>query len=420
MISFSGTETNANYITFNRESQLEVGRPSGVGKYVLLFIIKMLNKSKRIYLDNAATTPIDQRVLLAMQKIATETYGNPSSLYKEGVEAKKLLSEARKDIAETIGANPDEIIFTSGGTESNNLAIFGMVREPKNAHIIVSSVEHASVLECVKELEKRGAEITHLPVNGDGIVSVKDVREAIKENTVLVSVMYANNEIGTIQPISEIAKIIRHSKSRPIFHTDACQAVNYLDMNVLHLGVDLMTFNASKIYGPKGVGALFVKRGIKISPILFGGGQEKGIRSGTENVSGVKGFAEAMKITEELKEKESARLTKLRDFFIKELVKKIPSALLNGSRENRLPNNVNISISGTDAEELVIILDAHGIACSTGSACANISADGKVSHVVEALGFGRNRAASSLRFTLGRETKEEDLVFVLKEFSNLF
>ena len=374
---------------------------------------------KRIYLDNAATTPIDKRVLSVIRKISTESYGNPSSLHKEGVEAKKILSEARKDIAEIIGANPDEIVFTSGGTESNNLAIFGTVRDPKKSHIIVSSIEHASIIECVKELEKRGAEVTYLPVNGDGVVSSKDIKEAIKENTVLVSIMYANNEIGTIQPIVEIAKAIRHSKSRPIFHTDACQATNYLDMKVLHLGVDLMTFNASKIYGPKGVGALFVRKGIKLSPLIFGGGQEKGIRSGTENVASLKGFAEAMKITEEMKEKESARLTKLRDFFIAEAMEKIPNSVLNGSAENRLPNNVNISIPKTDAEELVIILDARGIACSTGSACANISADGKVSHVVEALGFGRDRAASSLRFTLGRETTKEDIIFIANELSKI-
>ncbi len=380
-------------------------------------ISKKSTAHKRIYLDHAAATPLDKGVLSVMQKIGSESYGNPSSLYKEGVEAKKSLLEIRKDIAETIGANPDEIIFTGGGTESNNLALFGIVQDPKKSHLVVSSVEHASVLECARELEKRGAEVTYLPVDKDGLVSLKDLKEAIKENTVLVSVMYANNEIGTIQPISEIAKIIRHSKSKPLFHTDACQAANYLDMNVLRLGVDLMTFNASKIYGPKGVGALFVKRGIKISPILFGGGQEKGTRSGTENVAGLKGFAEAMKVAEQMKEKESARLAKLRDFFIQEILSEIPGAILNGSAEKRLPNNVNISIPGTDAEELVIQLDARGISCSTGSACANIGHDGKVSHVIEALGFGRERAASSLRFTLGRDTKKEDLIFTVNELS---
>jgi cysteine desulfurase len=405
---------------------------------------------KRIYLDHAATTPIDKRVLSVMQKISSEAYGNPSSIHKEGVEAKKVLSEARKDIADCIGANPDEIIFTSGGTESNNLAIFGAVNLPPHLsppleqgrrtdvdgrspslssegrvgvgwfpHIIVSSIEHPSVLECVRELEKRGAEVTYVPVGNDGIVSPKDVKEALRENTALVSVMYANNEIGTIQPIAEIAKVIRHSKSKPLFHTDACQAANYLDMNVLRLGVDLMTFNASKMYGPKGVGALFVKRGIKISPVIFGGGQEKGIRSGTENVAGVKGFAEAMRITERMKAKESARLTKLRDLFIKEILKKIPAAVLNGNAENRLPNNVNISISDIDAESYVISLDARGIAASTGSACANIAHDGKVSHVVESLGFGRDRAASSLRFTLGRNTTKEEVEKAVKVLFDL-
>ena len=384
---------------------------------------------KRIYLDHAATTPIDGRVLLAMEKTAKEIFGNPSSIHKEGVLAKREVESARKDIAECIGAQPDEIIFTGGGTESNNLAIFGVASCPSPSleggagrgwfpHIVVSSFEHPSVLECVRELEKRGAEVTHLPVGNNGIVSPKDIAEAIKENTVLVSVMYANNEIGTIQPIAEIAKVIRRSKSKPLFHTDGCQATNYLDMNVLRLGIDLMTFNASKIYGPKGVGALYVKRGIKLSPILFGGGQEKGLRSGTENVAGVRGFAEAMKITEKMKAKETRRLTNLRDFFVKEILKKIPNAVLNGDQERRLPNNANFSFPGCDGEEIVIGLDARGIAVSTGSACANIANDGKVSHVLLACGVDRDLARGGVRFTFGQETTKEDIMNTVKELAN--
>jgi cysteine desulfurase len=383
-------------------------------------------KSKRIYLDHAATTPMDSRVLSAMQKTAKTIFGNPSSIHKEGVLAKRELESARKDIAKIIGAQPDELIFTGGGTEANNLAIFSAphwdIRCPNvglRAHIIVSSIEHPSVLECVRELDKRGAEITYLPVGPGGIVSVKSVAEAIKENTVLVSVMYANNEIGTIQPITEIAKVIRRSKSKPLFHTDACQATNYLDMNVLRLGVDLMTFNASKMYGPKGVGALYVKRGIKLSPILFGGGQEKGTRSGTENVAGIRGFEEAMKIAEKIKTKESVRLLKLRDFFVSEVLKKNPNAVLNGDAIRRLPNNVNFSFPDSDGEEIVIQLDAHGIAVSTGSACANISHDGKVSHVLLSLVADQNLARGGVRFTLGRETTKEDIAKTVKELAEI-
>jgi len=376
-------------------------------------------KNKRIYLDHSAATPVDRRVLLAMQKTTKEVFGNPSSIHKEGVLAKREVESARKEIAEIIGAQRDELIFPSGGTEANNLAIFGVIPhwDIGCPNVVVSSIEHPSVLECVRELEKHGVEVTFLPVGSDGIVSVKDVAEAIKENTVLVSIMYANNEIGTIQPIAEIAKVIRRSKSKSLFHTDACQATNYLDMNVLRLGVDLMTFNASKIYGPKGVGALYVKRGIKLSPIIFGGGQEKGMRSGTENTAGIRGFAEAMKIAEKMKEKESARLMKLRDFFIKEVLKKIPNAVLNGDPTQRLPNNINFSFLDLDGEEIVIGLDARGIAVSTGSACANISVDGKVSHVLLAIGNNQNFARGGVRFTLGRETTKEDIERIIKELS---
>jgi cysteine desulfurase len=340
-----------------------------------------------------------------------------------------MILEARKEIAQILDARADEIIFTSGGTEGNNLAFFGTVSSPKDSHLIVSAIEHPSVLECARELEKRGAEVTYLLPDAEGIISAKSVKEALRENTVLVSVMYANNEIGTIQPIAEIAKVIREwrkAKSQKLkaesflfFHTDACQATNYLPMNVLKLGVDLLTFNASKIYGPKGIGALYAKRGTKLAPIVFGGGQERGLRSGTEDSALVKGFAEAMRITEKMKEKESARLAKLRDFFIQEIRAKISGTVLNGSSACRLPNNVNISFPGADAEQLVIQLDAFGIAVGTGSACANISGAGKVSHVLTAIGADRFRAAEAVRFTLGRETKKEDLLYAISTILSL-
>jgi cysteine desulfurase len=389
-----------------------------------------MSNVKRIFLDHAASTPEENRVLEVVRKIGADAYGNPSSIHKEGVLAKKILEGVRKSIADVLHAHSDEIIFTDGGTEANNLAVFGaieniwtsdvQIKNNRHAHIIVSRIEHPSVLECVQELERRGAEVTYLPVDREGVVSSKSVKDALRKNTVLVSILYANNEIGTIQPVMEITKVIRqHNKAggNVLFHTDACQATNYLDMNVLKLGVDMMTLNASKIYGPKGIGALFVKRGIKLVPHIFGGGQEQGLRSGTENVSAIAGFAEAMCITEKIKEKESVRLAKLRDFFIHEILTKIPDTVLNGSAGERLPNNVNISFLGSDAEEIVIALDARGIAASTGSACANISRDGKVSDVILALDGDRLRAMGAVRFTLGRGTKKEDLLRTIKELS---
>lgn len=387
-----------------------------------------MQNAKRIYLDHAATAPEDKRVVEVVRKASAETYGNPSSLHQEGVLARKVLETGRKSIADILCVRRDEIVFTSGGTESNNIAIFGAVNDPQKAHIIVSRIEHPSVLECVRELERGGAAVTYVPADSDGLVSPKSVKDALRENTVLVSIMYANNEIGTIQPIAGIAKVIRQFNEtrdkgqetrKTLFHTDACQAINYLPMNVLKLSVDLMTFNASKIYGPKGTGALFIKRGIKLTPHIFGGGQEGGLRSGTENVSAIAGFAEAMRVAEKMKEKESARLVKLRDFFIHEILRKIPDTVLNGSIVERLPNNANISFLGMDAEEIVIGLDARGIAVSTGSACANIAGEGKVSHVVLALDGDRIRAMGSVRFTLGRGTKKEDVVRTVRELCDI-
>lgn len=383
----------------------------------------MPNSDKqRIYLDHAAATPVDKRVLEVMRKVGAETYGNPSSIHKEGIAAKKIFEEARKSIADLFRARANEIIFTSGGTESNNLAIFGATDDIQKAHIIVSNIEHKSVLECARELKRRGADVTFLPVSSDGIVSPKTVKNALRDDTALVSVMYANNEIGTIQPIAEIAKIIRrhnHAGGKTLFHTDACQATNYLDMNVLKLGVDMMTVNASKIYGPKGVGVLFARRGIKLFPQIFGGGQESGLRAGTENIAAIAGFAEAVKITEKMKEKESARVSKLRDVFIHEILTKIPDTVLNGSASERLPNNANISFLGADAEEIVIALDARGIAASGGSACANIGREGKVSEVILAISNDRIRARGSVRFTIGRGTKKEDIWRTVSELSRI-
>lgn len=386
---------------------------------------------KCVYLDHAATTPVDPRVKKAMDKFFVREFGNPSSLYKEGREAKRAIDTARADIAKIIGARSEEIIFTSGGTESNNLAILGVVggnlsslrtvikgnpteakipASKKKYHIITTKIEHHSVLNPIKFLEKNGLDITWLDVGEEGVVKPGDVERALKPNTILVSIMYANNEIGTIQPIKEIGKILR--KHKAVFHTDACQAAGYLDLNVKKLGVDLMTVNGSKMYGPKGVGFLYVKGGLKLEPIMYGGEQEKGLRPGTENVPAIIGLAEAFKIAQKEKNKEVRRLTGLRDYFIKRITTEIPKVFLNGHPLKRLPNNINVSILGTEGEAVVLHLDEEGISCSTGSACSSASLE--PSHVIMALKKPHEYGHGSLRFTLGRKTTKKEIDYVMK------
>lgn len=384
-------------------------------------------------MDHAAGAPLDARVFREMKPFFADRQGNPSAIYKEGVEAKQVIEEARAKIAQIIFAHPDEIIFTSGGTESNNLAIFGVVRAAREAgmkkpHIITSVIEHPSVLNACRALEKNGdADVDYIGVDGEGVVNLSELKKALRSETVLVSIMYANNEIGTIQPIREIAKIIRlHRKNcletkpaislggeaskchkYPYFHTDACQAMNYLDTHVERLGVDLLTFNGSKIYGPKGAGVLYAKRGACLAPLLYGGGQEKGLRSGTENVPAIIGMARALEIADKEKEKESARQTKLRNYFISEIEKYISGAIINGSRTKRLSNNINVSFPNIESQLMVIELDAKGIAVSAKSACS--SEDEDASYVVSALGGEKWHADNSVRFSLGRETTKKDV-----------
>ncbi len=382
----------------------------------------MNNTMKRIYLDNSATTPVDKRVEKAMRPYLRKEFGNPSALYKEGVMAKGAVELSRRTVAESLSAQPDEIIFTGSGTESDNLAIMGIFGRPTSkfgkSHIVTSVIEHPAVLEVCKALEQDGAaDVTYVGVDERGTVDPKEIKEALRKETVLVSIMYANNEIGTVQPLREIAKVIRgwkkiHGSQYPYFHTDACQATNYLDMNVLRLGIDLLTLNGSKIYGPKGIGALYIKRGTNIAPIIYGGGQEGGLRSGTEDVPAIVGFAQACKSTEEIKEKETARLTDLRDYFIKELLLSIPGSILNGDKKERLPNNINISIPNIDSEQLVIELDAKGVATSARSACK--SRDYGSSYVIIALGRKPLENEGGIRFSLGRDTKKKDIDYVLK------
>lgn len=369
------------------------------------------------YLDNAATTPVDERVLKAMLPYFSDKYGNPGSMHQKGLEAKNAVDESRKTVAKLIGAEPDEIIFVSGGTESDNLALIGtaMALKEKGNHIITTNIEHHAVFDTCEYLEEQGFKITYVPVEKNGIANPKEIEKAITPKTILISVMHANNEIGTIQPIAEIAKI---AKSKNIvMHTDACQSAGYLDIDVNKLGIDLMTLNGSKIYGPKGIGILYARKGIILKPLIYGGGQEKGVRSGTENVPLIVGFAKALEIAQKMREKESKRLIKLRDKLIEGIKKKIPNIHINGDLEKRLPNNVNISFLGVEGESMILHLDAKGICASTGSACSSHSLE--PSHVIKALGLSDEASHGSLRFTLGRHTTEEDIEKVLKELPKI-
>lgn len=402
---------------------------------------------KRVYLDYASTTPLDPRVLKAMLPYFGKKFGNPSSIHAPGVEAKKALDESRKSVASMLQARESEIIFTSGGTESNNLAIFGIIsaaeiadRRGTNAglrgsreryklgkiHIVTTNIEHSSVLEPIRELERRGVSVTYVPVRPNGIVDPKKIAAALRPETVLVSVGYANNEIGTIQPIREISKIVRaHSfqtfkllNFQTRFHSDGSQAPLYLDCNVSRLGVDLLTLDGHKMYGPKGVGLLYVKEGVELSPIIFGGGQERGLRSTTENIPLIVGLSKAFEIASRYREKESKRLTRLRDYFYSSVLQKtrIENVVINGDMKERLPNNVNISIPGLDVEFATLKLDAAGIACSTKSSCLGSSGG---SYVVRALGLGEARAFSTLRFTFGRDTTKPDIDYLVKVLAKI-
>lgn len=377
---------------------------------------------KSIYLDYAATTYIDPVVRKKMLPYLGECFGNPSSIYFLGRQAKTAIETAREDIAEVLSVNPKGIIFTGSGTESDNLAIFGIARAYKNEgkHIIVSKIEHKAVLEAAKKLGKEGFEITYLNVDSKGLIKLPELKKALRRDTILVSIMYANNEIGTIQPIRGISKIIRDFRKGglfPVFHTDACQAAGALNLKIDKLGVDLMTLNSSKIYGPKGVGCLYVADDINVEPMIVGGGQENNLRAGTENVALIVGFSEALKLADKIKEKEGERLKKLRDYFIKNILKNISKSRLNGDPTKRLPNNINISIEGVEGEALILMLDNLGVAASTGSACT--SSNLNPSHVLLAIGLQAELAHGSLRFTMGRKTTKKEIDYVLEILTSI-
>lgn len=381
-------------------------------------------------MDHAAATPIDARVIADMAPFWDKMFANPGAIHKEGVEVASIIGQARANIAEILGVHADEIVFTGSATESANLALLGAVRAwqethpGRTAHVIVSAVEHDAVLESVRVLEHEGVRVTRIPVDGEGLVVAKNLGEFITEDTVIVSVMYANNEIGTIQPLRDIAKTIRKWKKDvrevvrtekplnderyPLFHTDACQATNYLDMHVPRLGVDLLTLSAGKIYGPKGVGLLMVARGVLMRPLVSGGSQEGGRRAGTENVPGIIGLSSALTLVQEMKEMESKRLTEIRNHAILAL-RAIPGVIINGSVEERLPNNVHFSLPNIDHEFLAIALDAKGIAVATKSACNEF--DAEYSHVLMALNASRGGTypASGIRLSFGRQTTKEHI-----------
>lgn len=369
---------------------------------------------KRIYLDHAATTPVLDEVREAMQPYFTEYFGNPSSLYREGRDAKNALDQSRHAVAQVFNCSPDEVIFTGSGTESINLAIKGAARHPRASgkHIITTSVEHHAVLHSCKTLSKEGFEITYLPVDGYGKVKMKDLEEAIRPDTLLVSIMYANNEVGTVNPIKEIAKLVKSKNPKTYVHTDACQAAGALTLDVKELGVDMLTINGSKIYGPKGVGALYVKKGTVLAPVIDGGGQEKNLRSGTESLPLIVGLATALTIADAEKEATAKRLIPLRDKLIKGIMETVDKTVLNGHPEDRLPNNANITILDVEGEAMLFYLDEEGIAASTGSACTSGTLD--PSHVILAMGMPYEAAHGSVRFTLGRSTTEEDIDHVIK------
>lgn len=362
---------------------------------------------KRIYLDYAATTPTHPEVVEAMLAYFRDACGNPSSIHSFGQEAKGAMEEARDKIASLIGARSEEIVFTSGGTEADNIAVKGVAyaNEGKGNHIITTSIEHHAVIEACKSLERRGFEVTYLPVDSYGLVEPQDVKKAITDKTILISVMHANNEVGTIEPIAEIGSIARE-RGIPL-HTDAVQTVGHIPVDVNELGVDLLAISAHKLYGPKGVGALYIRKGTRIIPFVHGGEQERRRRAGTENVPGIVGFGKAVEIAREEMDEGAKRLISLRDKLIKGLMRGIEHIHLNGHPTRRLPNNVNMSIEFVEGESMLLNLDLEGIAASTGSACSSSSL--QPSHVLLAMGLSHELAHGSLRFSLGRETTEEEI-----------
>ena len=376
-------------------------------------------KQKRIYFDNAATTPMDNRVMKAMLPFMQEDFGNASSLHTEGTLAREALEEARRTISVCLGAKPEEICFTSSGTEANNLALKGIAfaNRSQGNHIIVSAIEHDCILNTCKWLENQGFLVTYLPVMKNGIINPAMLKESITSKTIMVSVMHANNEIGTIQPLEEIGEI---TKEKGIyFHSDACQSFGKIPLQVNAMNIDLLTINSHKIYGPKGVAALYIRKGTQIEPLLHGGGHEHGLRSSTENIAGIVGFAEASKLCMEELIDEGTHLTKMRDRIVNNLKENIENIYFNGDSTLRLPGNINFCITGLEGESirLLLTLDEEGISVSTGSACSS-NGDNSSSHVLQAIGLNPFEARGSIRISLGRFNTDEEISSFLEVFEN--
>lgn len=370
---------------------------------------------RQVYLDYAATTPVKKEVMDEMIPFFTEKFGNPSSLYTKGFEAKDALVLARSRVADLIGANDREIYFTSGGTEADNWAIVGAIKSRKNKgnHIITSKIEHHAVLNTCQQLEKEGYEVTYLDVDKDGIVSLDQLKASIKDNTVLITIMYANNEVGSVQPIKEIAAIAKEHDI--LFHSDGVQALGNMHIDVKDLGIDMMSISAHKIYGPKGIGALYIRRGLNISNILHGGAQESKKRAGTENLPGIVGFGKACEAVKENLDSHIEKMIELRDYFLSEIKKNIADVDVNGGMEHRLPGNLNLVFNFVEGEALILFMDIKGIYASTGSACS--SASFTASHVLAAMGLTLEKAYSSIRFTVGDFTTKDDIDYAVKEIT---
>jgi cysteine desulfurase len=369
-----------------------------------------MSEMKRIYMDHSATTPVAPEVLEAMLPYFSEKFGNASSLHSFGLEAKEALEESREKVAGLLGAKPEEIIFTAGGTESDNLALKGIARKNQKSgkHIITTRVEHPAILECCRKLEKEGFEVTYLPVTNEGLVEIATLESAIRSDTILISVMHANNEVGTIQPLEEIGRL---AAEKDIYlHTDAVQSVGKIPTDVNKLGVDLLSLSAHKLYGPKGVGALYIRNGTRLESIIQGGGHERGLRSGTENIAGIVGLARAADLAGETMTMEAERLTRLRDRLAELVLLKVKEAWINGTMKMRLPGNLNFGFKYVEGESLLLFLDSKGISVSTGSACSSHKLE--PSHVLLSLGLKPEECHGSLRITLGRSNTLEEVDYV--------
>ena len=384
-----------------------------------------LTKTKEpIYLDNASSSPIDISVINEMLPFLTDFYGNPSSLHGLGRKSNLAVSKARRQISKLIGSRSNEIYFTSGGTESNNLALIGSARlicnlKPTCKRILISKIEHDSIIETIKFIEKdMGFEIDYVPIEKDGSIDLDIFREMVSTKTGLISIMLANNEIGTIQPIRDMVEIAKAKNNETIFHSDAVQALGKIPINVNDLKIDMMTISSHKINGPKGIGALFIKQGIHIKPIIFGGGQEMNLRSGTENVIAIVGFGKACEIWKENLASVQIKIKGLQKYMIDRIINEIPGSALNGSMENRIFNNVNFSFSGINGEDLLIKLDEYGIEASTGSACSSNKKQ-KASHVLKALGLTYDQISGSIRFSIGYQNTQEELKIAIDALKNL-